>query len=276
MLLAACLAACSKTDQKPAKVGNAPQKLTTLDVPPPTPDPKFHLYVLMGQSNMSGRGDSIAFYNNLSSLYSKVLMFKQDSTWVMAKHPLHFDKPQAAVGPGLDFANKMLLHETDPDVRIGVIPCAVGGSSILDWGIGEQDYTDAKARIIAAMKYGVVKGMLWQQGEADSGYPDGTPLANYNVKLYNLITHVRNVTGNPNLPATVGQLGRFNPKFTAFNQNLNKITDPSDPDYIAHTAIVLTVHLTHKGSTYPDNIHFNSFSAKVLGERHANAMIANP
>src|SRR3569623_711860 len=65
-------------------------------------DQKFDLYILVGQSNMAGRGkitDEFAAQH-----HDRVFMFTKDKQWVLAKHPLHFDKPTAVgVGPGLAF-----------------------------------------------------------------------------------------------------------------------------------------------------------------------------
>lgn len=93
-------------------------------------DPNFHLYLLVGQSNMAGRGkiDSLSTPNN-----PRILMLSDDNKWIIAKDPLHFDKPKVVgVGPGLAFAQKMLSFQKNDNVKIGLIPCAVGGTTI-DW-----------------------------------------------------------------------------------------------------------------------------------------------
>src|SRR4051812_14989741 len=77
------------------------------------PDQKFHLYILMGQSNMAGRGPLTEEFKKDSNLH--VLMLNKGLKWVIAKHPLHFDKPSVAgVGPGLSFGIKMA--EADPNI----------------------------------------------------------------------------------------------------------------------------------------------------------------
>ncbi len=60
-------------------------------------DSNFHLYILMGQSNMAGRGEITEKYRNESHPW--VFMLDKNNNWVPAHHPLHFDKPVAAVGP---------------------------------------------------------------------------------------------------------------------------------------------------------------------------------
>jgi len=61
---------------------------------------KFHLYILMGQSNMAGRGPLTEDLKQLQN--NRVYVLDKNNKWKIAKHPLHFDKPtMAAAGPGL-------------------------------------------------------------------------------------------------------------------------------------------------------------------------------
>jgi hypothetical protein len=70
------------------------------------PDSSFHLYLLVGQSNMAGRGEITASYRDLQ--YNNIFMLDKSGKWVPARHPLHFDKPaMVGVGPGLAFAKTM-------------------------------------------------------------------------------------------------------------------------------------------------------------------------
>lgn len=88
---------------------------------PPAKD--MELYLLIGQSNMAGRGK---VDEESKQIHPRVFMLNKDGQWVPATDPLHFDKPSAGVGPGLAFGKA--LAEAAPEVRIGLIPCAVGGT----------------------------------------------------------------------------------------------------------------------------------------------------
>jgi len=57
-------------------------------------DSTLDIYLLIGQSNMAGRGEITAEYKDAGS--SQVLMLNKENNWVQAKHPLHFDKPTIA------------------------------------------------------------------------------------------------------------------------------------------------------------------------------------
>ncbi|MFM6982603.1 MAG: sialate O-acetylesterase [Chitinophagaceae bacterium] len=229
------------------------------------PDPNFHIYLLLGQSNMAGRGEITGAFINEGN--PRVMMLNKENQWVLAKHPLHFDKPKAAgVGPGLAFGIKMA--EANPNVQIGLVPCAVGGTSISKWEPGKYDketdthpYDDAVARIEEAMKKGVIKGLLWHQGESDTN-PEKA--ANYLSDLKTLIERIRKVCKNPDLPVVVGELGLFKEN----RKIINEVIAPL-PSQVPHTAIAKSNGLEQKG----DGAHFNSESAQILGYRFAEQML---
>src|SRR5512137_970156 len=135
------------------------------------PDPAFHLSLLIGQSNMAGRGAADA---ESRKAHPRVAMLTKELRWEPATDPLHFDKPGAGVGPGLAFGRQMA--EASPQARIGLVPCAVGGTSIKAWVPGAADkatnthpYDDMLKRMQEAQKAGVLKGIIWHQGESDRG-----------------------------------------------------------------------------------------------------------
>src|SRR5690606_23928776 len=97
----------------------------------PAPTRPMQLFLLAGQSNMAGRGDIEA---QDSIVHPRIFVLNRDLEWVAAVEPLHFDKPVAAVGPGLSFARA--LADADPEAIIGLIPAAVGGSPITSWEAG--------------------------------------------------------------------------------------------------------------------------------------------
>src|SRR5947208_10691890 len=86
------------------------------------PKEKFHLFLLVGQSNMAGRGTVEA---QDKTPHPRVLMLNKEGAWVPAIDPLHFDKSAAGVGLGKTFAT--LYAEAHPGITVGLIPCAVGG-----------------------------------------------------------------------------------------------------------------------------------------------------
>ncbi|RZM24622.1 MAG: sialate O-acetylesterase [Pedobacter sp.] len=228
-------------------------------------DPNFELYILIGQSNMAGRG-VITPEEQLAG-NPKVFMLDKDYHWTLAKHPLHFDKPKAAgVGPGLAFG--IAMAEANPNVTIGLVPCAVGGTSIELWQPSAYDkatkthpYDDALARIKEAMKSGTVKGILWHQGEGNSSVQKSKT---YLIQLDTLVSRIRREVGNPNVPFIVGELGRYRPQYALINTELAKV-----PGLIPVSGLVSSEGLVHKG----DSTHLDASSANSLGRRFAKKMI---
>ena len=222
------------------------------------------IYLLMGQSNMAGRGKlSDAFQ---ADTVSDILMLDKANKWVRAKHPLHFDKPVAAVGPGLAFGIKMAA--ASPGKTIGLIPCAVGGTSIDTWKPRAYDaatqthpWDDAEVRIKEGMKYGVIKGVIWHQGESDS---NADSAALYLEKLKTLIERTRKLTGDLRLPFVAGELGRYKENYNLINAVLVDL-----PSTVPYTTVISSEGLNHNG----DGIHFDAGSADELGKRYAKAML---
>lgn len=231
---------------------------------PSQPDPNFHLYLLIGQSNMSGRG---ALDAQSKETNAQVFMLTKDLEWKPATDPLHFDKPFAAVGPGLAFGKAMA--QANPKIRIGLIPCAVGGTSIKVWVPGAKDkatkthpYDDMLRRVLVAQQQGVLKGILWHQGEADRA--DAT----YTNSLIELIARLRKDLNAPNVPFVAGELGTFNPKNRAVTEKFNVMLDglqENEKNY----ACVSSGGLKDRG----DHLHFNAASARMLGKRYAETML---
>ncbi|CCH53460.1 protein of unknown function DUF303 acetylesterase putative [Fibrisoma limi BUZ 3] len=229
---------------------------------------RLRLFLLIGQSNMAGRGLPEA---QDQQPVDRVWMFTKEDTWVPAREPMHFDKP-AVVGVGPGFAFGRRLAEAFPNENIGLIPCAVGGSGIDVWQPGayyeptkSYPYDDALRRAKKALGNGELAGILWHQGESDS-QPEKAPA--YGAKLAELIQRLRRELNAPNVPFVVGTLGDFivrrNPDAGVINATLQQM-----PGRVPDTYCVVSEGLTHKG----DSTHFDTPSARTLGVRYADVFI---
>jgi hypothetical protein len=224
---------------------------------------KFHLYLLIGQSNMAGRG---VVEEADKKPHPHVNMFNKGNTWVQAVDPLHFDKPIAGVGLGSSFGRAMA--DTDPEIIIGLIPCAVGGTPLARWQKGKDLYEQALVRARAAMKDGTLKGILWHQGEGDSKRE--ADAKSYGERLATMVTDLRADLGAGDVPFVAGRLGEFlKPKDgePAFYDVVNAEID-SIATRVPKAAVVPSTGLKHKG----DGVHFDSASLHEFGRRYAAAM----
>ncbi|WP_375434834.1 sialate O-acetylesterase [uncultured Hymenobacter sp.] len=226
-------------------------------------DSKFDVYLLIGQSNMAGRGP---LDTESKAVHPRIVMLDSANQWVPATDPVHFDKPKAAgVGPAIRFAQE--IQGSDRKQTIGLIPCAVGGSPIKVWQPNAvylktfHPYDNALARARLAMQQGILKGILWHQGESDN---DSLLAAVYLEKIAVLVNRLRADLQQPNLPFVAGEIGYFN-KATYINRVLNQL-----PQKVPFTAVVSARGLIDKG----DRLHFDTASARELGKRYAAAMKA--
>ncbi len=227
---------------------------------------QFHLYLLMGQSNMAGRGPLPAAPVTPDP---RILALNRNSEWIVVTEPLHWDKSTAGVGPGLSFARLMLAGEPHDAVRIGLVPCAVGGTPLRRWQNGGDLFENAFARARVAMGAGTLKGILWQQGENDS--LSETESSTYADRLSRMIAEFHATLGAEEIPFVVGKLGLFledeprDPFSATINRALMEI-----PSRVPWTACVDSAGLGHKG----DSVHFDSDAGFELGKRYAQAMMA--
>lgn len=231
---------------------------------------KFHLYILAGQSNMAGRG----IVENQEVQYSgRIVVLDKNGLWKIAKDPIHFDKPEAGVGPGFAFAKEMLTTE-DSDVIIGLIPTACGGSPIDVWKPGgywkqtnSYPYDDAIYRMKVAMQIGELKGVLWHQGESDAN----EKLAySYQAKLVTLIEHFRSDSGMPNLSFVAGQLHEFN-SLKNQQKDYKKIINKE----LHAINLILDnyeVVCVKSPKDIGDEIHFDTKSQIKIGKQYAKAI----
>lgn len=225
---------------------------------------KYDLYLLIGQSNMAGRG----VVEELDKQpHARVMMFTEDQTWAPALDPLHFDKPIAGVGLGSTFGR--VMADAKPNVTIGLVPCAVGGTPLSRWQREGDLYKQAVERAEAAMRDGTLRGILWHQGEADSGKEETAK--SYGERLAQMVTDLRAELGAGDVPFVAGELGRFlaperdgKPSYWPLvNEQLHTL-----PTRIKRTAIASSADLKHKG----DGVHFESASLREFGRRYAAAM----
>ncbi len=92
--------------------------------------------LLIGQSNMAGRGELA----DVAPIESKQCYMLRMGRWQKLSEPINPDRAIfggnfcSGVGPGGSFAQGVA---TAPDCRVGLIPCADGGTNLGQWMPGE-------------------------------------------------------------------------------------------------------------------------------------------
>lgn len=223
-----------------------------------TPPTDMKLFLLIGQSNMAGRG-KVEPKDEVTNPH--IFMLTKDLQWVLAKDPMHFDKPgMIGVGPGSEFAR--IISKKNPTSNIGLIPCAFGGTTIEQWKPGGALYKNAVDRAKEAQKSGKLVGILWHQGESDLPKPENVKAYPENFKA--LIAQLRKDLDAEKVPVIIGEIGHFVANSEPFNKNL-----PTVAKGVPLCGYVKSDGLVDKG----DKLHFDSASARSLGERYAEAYL---
>jgi Carbohydrate esterase, sialic acid-specific acetylesterase len=224
------------------------------------------VFILAGQSNMAGRG-TVEPQDTVAN--KRILSINKKGQLIIAKEPLHFYEPNlTGLDCGYAFAKKMI--ENIPDsISILLLPTAVGGSSISQW-LGDSLFRNVKlfsnflAKAAIGKQYGIIKGILWHQGESDANEKN---IPHYSERLSVLFTKFRKAIGNDNLPILLGELGSFSKNKEGFELINKAIHNYSAQD--ANTTVITTTDLKHKG----DSLHFNSKAQRTIGRRFAEAYL---
>jgi len=223
------------------------------------------LVLLIGQSNMAGRGEVEAEDLQDSPGLEKLDINLQ---WQAAAEPLHFDRAFAGTGPGRTFG-KMLLA-VHPSQQVGLVPCAVGGSPISVWrpgqqfSTGEHPYDDTIRRARAAQADGEFVAILWHQGESDAKQQN----AGYQAELRALIVRLRGELALPAVPFICGELGRYLASEYVVGP-INAATQAVVAE-LPYLGFVSSEGLEAKA----DRLHFCAASARELGKRYFAAYLA--
>ncbi len=229
------------------------------------------LWLLCGQSNMKGRGFMPEEPKNDPRI---VMMHKMDDQWYLARHPLHLTgdaktfqgHDNAGVGPGLAFAE--VLAEQDKTAAIGLVPCAVGGSTIKLWLKGAKLYEDALRRAKLALQTTTpvkarLRGILWLQGEANANAEE-LPL--HADRLRAMIEAFRTDLAQPDLAFIACTIGEMQPGPRLSDLKAMNDIQLALPKTVPHTACVDARDLkTHIG----DNVHFDTAAQNEIGKRFA-------
>ena len=224
---------------------------------------KFHLFLLAGQSNMAGRG-TLTATNRVS--HERVVVMTRDGVWRAAEEPIHWDKPRVC-GAGLAASFARAYADAHPDVTVGLVPTAVGGTQIAGWQPGRAQYTNAVRYAKLAMRDGTLKGILWHQGESDALSLKAVNA--YLPKFTNAITCLRMELGAERLPFVSGELGPYlvARKPVLFWLEMNA-------EIAKGTAMLPLSAMASAEGLYGvkrDNLHFETPSLRAFGVRYWEA-----
>jgi peptidoglycan/xylan/chitin deacetylase (PgdA/CDA1 family) len=255
------------------------------------------IWVLAGQSNMQGAGRTPDTLTD-----TKIWMMNLDDRWMVAREPLHriFEatapaypiafyqlwgnpekslekarqffreqapisrqKPIGGVGPGMYFARHVLAGTSRP---IGLIPCALGGSTIAQWDPAGKIHGDSTlygAMLNRVRSAGTqhIKGLVWYQGESEAFIAQAET---YEAKLLALIDSFRRDIGRPDLPVLIVQIGRVIIRDTVMDLNWEAIRNIQLKVIKERPNLYLTSGIDLE---LDDCVHFSTLGNQRLGAR---------
>lgn len=233
---------------------------------------KMSIFILAGQSNMSGRG----VLPDRRETHPRIFLFGNDGRWKIASEPT--DNPagqvdmvsydfNAGLSPGMTFAFELL--NTNPELYVGLVPVAKGGTSLYQW---RRDFSDTTLygsflkRARAASVMGKIEGFLWFQGEADARNPADKrrkPVGEkWGTQFKIFVENLRKDLGRPDLPVVFAQIGRH--KNPETYPHWDKVKASQKKVELPVSAIITTEDLELR-----DRVHFSAESTQKIGKRFA-------
>jgi sialate O-acetylesterase len=247
------------------------------DTRPLRGDYRHHLgigdvYVITGQSNASGTGLGQAGDPPRLGVH----LFGNNEQWKLATHPLEDATDTLhpititsifhGHSPWLAFAGKI---QRECNIPIGLIPCALGGSSICQWVKDDGQPAvlfDNMLDMINRATGGTIAGILWHQGESDC--MDAKKLELYPERFKKLLELFRANFGSVNI--FTGQLNCYinpDPELGCMWSEMREIQRQFARQY-NH------VHLTvSAGLPLSDVIHNSAAANVILGQRFADTAL---
>lgn len=220
-----------------------------------------HSILIIGQSNMAGRGYPMP-YEFLDTCGGKLLVAR-NGRWQVMFRPVNPDRQFSGSCLAESFAKAYYLDH--PDVSVGVIPCADGGTSLSQWEEGGLLFDHAVACAKLAMRTSRLVAILWHQGEGDCSEACA---AAYFDRITATMKALRRELGAEDVPLIVGGLGDYLVNYPA--PNLGEWYGAVNAQLIRYAESDARVGFASaEGLTpNPDNLHFNHASLMEFGLRY--------
>lgn len=221
-------------------------------------DRSIYAFLMAGQSNMAGRGD----LKTVEPINNDLCFTWTVAQWTKMYEPVNMDRIYAGVSPAASFADSFAKER---ELRVGLIPCAHGGTKLNQW-IPEQNlYANAIFQAKLSTKgRGKLSGILWHQGESDCTTEE--EVLAYREKLIWTLTTMRRELGDERLPIVLGEISEeigeewgFGDRPKRINQIIHEVAE----------ALPLCGVASSKGLTLQgDGIHFDAGSQREFGRRY--------
>jgi len=219
--------------------------------------------LMLGQSNMAGRGD----LGQVKPIRNPLCYMLRMGRWQPMCEPVNPDRGifegrfRSGISLAASFADEYARYYQSP---VGLIPCADGGTEISQWMPGQLLYDHAVMQTELAMRTSRLQAILWHQGESDC-LSDET-VAAYRERCLIIIAQLRQDLDAEDVPVILGELPwQLTEKVNTQGREkkLNAILQQLAQE-IPHCAIASSQGLTMK----PDGLHFDSAACREFGRRY--------
>ena len=218
----------------------------------------MHSFLLIGQSNMAGRG----FLNEAHEIDTSRIYTLRNGRWQNMFRPINPDRSFSGVSLAESFAEG---YAKKHNVDVGLICCADGGTTLDQWKPGELLFENAVHQAKLASRTSEIVGVLWHQGEGDCAeelYPT------YQRRFETMMSELRNRLNLYDVPFILGGLGDFLASCPLDEKLKNYFNINNSLKNIAADN-KMTGFVSAQGLTSnPDNLHFNSASLYEFGLRY--------
>lgn len=223
-------------------------------------DTDFISILMVGQSNMAGRGD----LSEIEPIKNPLCFMLRNGRWQPMSEPINPDraisgiKYSSGVSLAASFADELAKFTGK---KVGLIPCADGGTCISEWQPGGALFDHALMQSKLAQRISTFGGIIWHQGEDDYN----TPREEYKEKLKNVMESFRRELNAPTAPVILGELSdkiSEDFKFVNVSSHLNPVL------YDIERELKLCKVTSVKDLTLKDGVHFDSKSLRILGKRY--------
>ena len=224
-------------------------------------------FLLAGQSNMAGRGD----LTPENALRAPDCLMLRMGRWQPMSEPVNVDRAvMAGMGPrsGACLAAGFAASFPKEGRKVGLIPCADGGTAIAQWQPGEVLFDHAVMQAKLAARTSRLTAILWHQGESDCLAPE--QLEAYPEGFLRTMEGFREQLGP--LPIVVGELGCPENGFTGTPAELIREFNRRLPGLAARLPdcrVASAEGLTCRG----DGLHFDTPSLRTFGRRYLDACL---
>ena len=161
----------------------------------------IHSILLIGQSNMGGRG----YREEVDPIINPQIKVMRNGRWQPMYVPVNPDRPFSGINLSESFADAYSRNHSD--VEVGLIPCADGGTSLAQWMPGTLLYDHAVYMSRLAQRTSTIVAVLWHQGESDC--KEQCYYETYEKRLSIMFDSLRKDLNLYDVPFIVGGLGDF-------------------------------------------------------------------